>query len=290
MAPYSGIAVITSCMLDDNGRFNASEYERIVQHQIDNGIHMIQGPLIDELVYLAPGEYRLALETLATTAKGKAISIANVCPSPDVNQVIANAKECERCGVDAIKLLTPLYVTPELTQEDLYEYFSAVIKATSLKIVIYNQPGRTLINVTADTLARLCDTFPQLVMVQDDISQLPLIKHKLAGRLAVGVKFPYWVAAHAIGGETFYTRAPYAPRAVRELYDLCEQGDYIGARKMLYSRYDLYNLSTLRPGGKALRLCLEEAGFRAGDSGGLTERITSQVKKVMREHRSTTPV
>lgn len=284
MRSFNGIAMITSCTLDAEGRFNAAEYERIISHQIDNGINMVQGPLIDELVELAPGEYRLALQALARATKGKALSIANICPSPDVNQVITTAKECAECGVDALKILTPLYVTPELTQDDLYIYFSGVIKATDRLIVIYNQPGRTLINVAPDTLARLAETFPQLVMVQDDISQLPPIKRKVGDRLSVGVKFPYWVAAHAIGGEIFYSRAPYAPRAVKELYRLCSEGNYAAARKMFYERYDLYHLSTLRPGGKALRLCLEEAGFNAGDSRGLPEKVHQQITQTIRKH------
>src|SRR5690349_19569783 len=120
MRSFKGVAIITSSTLDAQGRFNAEEYERIIHHQIDNGIDMVQGALIDELVELAPGEYRLSLQALARATKGKALSIANVCPSPDINQVIASAKECEECGIDALKVLTPLYVTPELNQDDLY--------------------------------------------------------------------------------------------------------------------------------------------------------------------------
>ncbi|MBI3043339.1 MAG: dihydrodipicolinate synthase family protein [Betaproteobacteria bacterium] len=284
MKKYEGVATITSCTLDGKGRFNAAEYERIIDHQIANGVKLVQGPLIDELVELAPGEYRLALKVLAKATKGKALSIANVCPSPDINQTIANAKECAECGVDALKILTPLYVTPELTQDDLYTYFSAVIRATSCLVVIYNQPSRTLINVAPETLARLAEAFPQLVMVQDDISQLPAIKRRLGDRLSVGVKFPYWVASHAIGGEVFYSRVPYAPLAMHELYQLCAKSDYLAARKMFYDRYDLYQLSALRPGGKALRLCLKQAGFDAGDSEGLPEKVHQQITQAIGKH------
>lgn len=285
MGQFKGVAVITSCAVNADRQFNAQEYERIVNHQIEAGIPLIQGPLIDELAYLSSGEYRRALEVLARVAKGKALSIANVCPSVDLNRAVESVRECASTGVDCIKLLTPLYITPELTQDDLLRYFKAVIGATDKPVMIYNQPSRTLINLAPDTMARLAEMFPQFVSVHEfDFSQVVAVKNKLGDRISVGVKFPFWISAHVIGCEIFYSRVPYAPKQVQELHALCSKSDYAAARKMFFERYDLYHLSTLRPGAKALRLCLQEVGFEAGDSSGLPEKIREQIKNVIARH------
>lgn len=286
MREFKGVAVITSCAVNAEGRFNPDEYERIVNHQIEAGVPLIQGPLIDELAFLSPGEYLRALRVLAKVCKGRALSIANVCPTVDLNQALESVRECTATGVDCIKLLTPLYISPELTQDDLLTYFKTLIAATDKPVMLYNQRSRTLINVHPDTMARLAETCPQFVSVHEfDYSQVVAAKRKLGDRITIGVKFPDWLSAHVVGCEIFYSRVPYAPKKVHELFVLCAKGDYAAARKMFFDRYDLYHLSTLRPGAKALRRCLQEVGFDAGDSSGLPAKMCEEIKSVIARHQ-----
>ncbi len=85
-------------------------------------------------------------------AKGRAKVIAGT-GNNDTLQTIALTKEAEQCGVDGCLLVVPYYNKP--SQVGLYQHFAAIAKETSLPIMLYNIPGRTGVNMSVDTMARL---------------------------------------------------------------------------------------------------------------------------------------
>ena len=73
----------------------------------------------------------------------------------DTREVIELARDMERVGADGMLSVTPYYNKP--TQEGLYQHFKAIAEATPLPIVLYNVPGRTGVNMSADTTVRLSE-------------------------------------------------------------------------------------------------------------------------------------
>jgi 4-hydroxy-tetrahydrodipicolinate synthase len=83
---------------------------------------------------------------------GKGIVIAGT-GSYDTAESIELTKEAERTGVDGVMLVAPYYNKPP--QEGLYQHFKAIARETSLPVILYNIPGRTGVNIAADTIVRL---------------------------------------------------------------------------------------------------------------------------------------
>lgn len=86
------------------------------------------------------------------------------------------AREAEDLGVDAIAALTPFYISPN--QQELYSHFRAVAEATSLPVLLYNNPARTGVNVAVETVARLGD-IPNVFAIKDSSGNLALFNKYL---------------------------------------------------------------------------------------------------------------
>lgn len=159
-------------------------------------------------------EEKQALFTFAVKhAAGRCKIIAGT-GSNDTAHSIHLTRIAEQCGVDAILLVAPYYNRP--TQEGLYRHFEAIAGATSLPVMLYNVPGRTVISLSAETTLRLaqlpnvvatkeCASLDQvteivagapegfLVYSGDDSAALPAI--------AVGAHGIVSVASHVVGKE-----------------------------------------------------------------------------------------
>lgn len=83
------------------------------------------------------------------------ISVIAGTGSNSTAQAVRSTEKAEEIGVDGALLVTPYYNKP--TQDGLYQHFSAVAKATSLPLILYNIPGRCVINMTASTTAKLAE-------------------------------------------------------------------------------------------------------------------------------------
>src|SRR5690606_42058555 len=97
-------------------------------------------------------EHRLVVQTCAEVAAGMVPVVAGA-GSNTTEEAIGLVKFAEAIGADAALVVTPYYNKP--TQRGLYEHFAAVARATSLPIIIYNIPPRSVIDMTPETMGRL---------------------------------------------------------------------------------------------------------------------------------------
>ena len=124
-------------------------------------------------------------------------------------------KQAEEVGVDAIMLVVPYYNKP--SQEGLYQHFKAIIESTSLPVMLYNIPGRSVINMSVDTIVRLSE-LPNVVAVKEASGNLDAMAEIISNTkedfalysgddgltlpaLAIGADGVVSVASHIIGDE-----------------------------------------------------------------------------------------
>jgi len=152
----------------------------------------------------------------------------------DTRDVIELAKDLERIGVDGILSVTPYYNKP--TQEGLYQHFRAIADATPLKIVLYNVPGRTGVNLEVQTVVRLSE-HPNIVAVKEAsanvVQMCDIVAHTPEDFMLLSGDDPLIVAVMGIGGRGIIcVTSNQAPAECAQIVELCERGDYAGARKL----------------------------------------------------------
>ncbi len=143
-----------------NGEVDVEALENLVEFQIGQGIHgLVPCGTTGETPSMSEAEDRLVIGTVVRVANGRVPIIAGT-GSNSTDMAIKYTKMAEEEGADGSLQVSPYYNKP--TQEGLYRHFVAIAESTSLPIVLYNIPGRTSINISAETTARLAE-IPNIV-------------------------------------------------------------------------------------------------------------------------------
>lgn len=148
-----GITIPIVTPFDDSGKFMEEEYKKLLQYFIDNGVHgVFPFGTSGEFYAFDNGFYRHVLEVTCEYARGKMDIYAganHITPQG----AIELAKIAEEVKVDALSVLTPMFVSQ--TQAELEIYYRKIADATSLPIVIYNNKPKTNVGVAPETIAKL---------------------------------------------------------------------------------------------------------------------------------------
>ncbi|HNW91797.1 MAG TPA: 4-hydroxy-tetrahydrodipicolinate synthase [bacterium] len=166
-----------------DGRICEREYTQLIDWQIRQGISgFVPCGTTGESPTLSHDEHHQIVTLCVRAAKGRVPVIAGT-GSNSTEEAVALTRHAEKAGADAALLVTPYYNKP--TQEGLYLHFKAVAAATRLPIIIYNIPGRSVVDMSIATMARLAQ-IRNIVGVKDATCDLV---RPLRTRLALGPKF-----------------------------------------------------------------------------------------------------
>jgi 4-hydroxy-tetrahydrodipicolinate synthase len=149
-----------------------------------------------------------------------------------------------KAGADCALVVAPYYNKP--TQEGIYRHYKAIHDAVKIPIVIYNIPGRSTINITDDTLARLSE-LPRIVGVKDATGDLARpytlrAKAKKSLQLFSGEDMTS-VAFNASGGQgCISVTSNIMPRLCADVQEACFEGDYKRALALQDTMIDLHNV------------------------------------------------
>ena len=142
-----GTALVTPFKADT--QLDLEAYRKLIRWQLDSGIHfLVPSGTTGESVTLNEEEYRQVIRTCVETAAGSVPVVAGAGTN-NTAQAIHLATIAQQEGADALLAVTPYYNKP--TQEGLVLHFSKIAESISLPVVLYNVPGRTIINITAET-------------------------------------------------------------------------------------------------------------------------------------------
>ena len=150
--------------MKENGSVDTSVFQKFVDWQIKQGTHgLVPVGTTGESPTLTHDEHKLVVE-LCVEAAEKRVPVIAGAGSNNTVEAIGFMQHAEKVGADAALVLTPYYNKP--SQEGLYQHFKAIHDSADLPIVIYNIPGRSVVDMSVETMARLFE-LPRIVGVKD---------------------------------------------------------------------------------------------------------------------------
>ncbi len=146
----SNVALVTPFK---NNKLDEETYIRLINFHLENGTNgLVPAGTTGESPTLSHDEHEKVIELCINEANGKIPVIAGT-GSNSTEEAISLTKHAEKAGADGALVVTPYYNKP--TQEGLYQHYKSINDNTSLPIIIYNIPGRCVIDMSVDTMARL---------------------------------------------------------------------------------------------------------------------------------------
>jgi 4-hydroxy-tetrahydrodipicolinate synthase len=238
-----GIALVTPFTTD--GEVDYKSLKKLVEYQIDNGADFLCIlATTGEAPCLTKEEKDKITELVKEVNKGR-IKILKYCGGNNTRAVVDEIKNTDWSGIDGILSICPYYNKP--SQEGLYQHFKAISQASPLPIVLYNVPGRTGVNMKAETTVRLARDFDNIVAIKEASGSLEqvddIIKHKpdnfdvISGDDALTFSM---VASGAAGVISVIGNA--LPKQFSRMIRLEFKGEYEPARKIHHMFTDLYSL------------------------------------------------
>ena len=162
-----------------NNKLDVEAYIRLINFQIDNGTNgLIPACTTGDSPTLSHEEHQHVIELCIQERTGKNPIIAGT-GSNSTEEAISLTTHAEKVGADAALIVTPYYNKP--TQEGLYQHYKAINDKCGIPILIYNIPGRSVIDMSVDTMARLFE-LKNIIGVKDatgDLSRVDKQKSKM---------------------------------------------------------------------------------------------------------------
>ena len=238
-----GIALITPFTLD--GKVDYKSLKRLLEYQLANGADFLCIlATTGEAPCLTAQEKDELTAFIKDIVRGR-IPILKYCGGNNTAAVVEEIKTTNWTGIDGILSICPYYNKP--SQEGLYQHFKAIAEVSPLPIVLYNVPGRTGINMKAETTVKLARDFSNIIAVKEASGSLEqvdeIIKNKpdhfdvISGDDALTFSM---IASGAAGVISVIGNA--LPREFSRMIRLEFKGEYEPARKIHHMFTELYSL------------------------------------------------
>ena len=217
-----------------DGAFDAPAFKRLVEWQIDEGTSaLVPCGTTGESPTLGFDEHYQVIDACIAAAAGRVPVIAG-CGSNDTATAIRHMRHAQAAGAAAALVVAPYYNRP--TQDGLLAHFKALADASDLPIVVYNVPGRTVTDISAETMCKLAE-IPSVVAIKDASGDLARVTVHRAG---AGADFcqlsgndDLWLPHAVLGGVgCISVTANVAPRLCADFAAACAAGDWAGALAM----------------------------------------------------------
>lgn len=215
MVNFGRVSTAMVTPFDKKGHIDFAKTTQLVNYLIENGTDsLVIAGTTGESPTLSKEE-KIALFAHVVKVVEKRIPVIAGTGSNNTYASAELTKKAEQLGVDAIMVVAPYYNKPN--QEGLYQHFKAVAESTSLPVMIYNIPGRSVVNIQSETVIRLSQ-IPNIVAVKEASGDLSAMTHIIANTdedfhlysgddgltipvLSIGGAGIVSVASHVIGNE-----------------------------------------------------------------------------------------
>ncbi len=163
---------------DSEGAFDEKAFRAFVNWQIEEGTKgLVPVGTTGETPTLSHDEHKRVIEVCIEVAAGRVPVIAGAGSNNTV-EAIELAQHAEKAGADAVLVVTPYYNKPN--QRGLYEHFSRVARSISIPLIIYNIPGRSVIDMTPETMGALVRDHKNIVGVKDATGKIERVSEQRA--------------------------------------------------------------------------------------------------------------
>jgi len=217
-----------------NGSVDEKAFRDIVDWQISEGTNgLVPVGTTGESPTLSHDEHKQVVEWCVDQADGRVPVIAG-SGSNSTAEAVELSRHAEEAGADAVLIVTPYYNKP--TQEGLYQHYKAINDAIGIPIIIYNIPGRSIVDMSVETMARLYE-LKNIAGVKDATANMARVSQQ---RAAMGPDFNQ-LSGEDITALGFMVHGGHgcisvtsnvAPRLCAEFQTACLKGDFAGALKL----------------------------------------------------------
>lgn len=257
-----GVALITPFKGDGSVDYDA--LIKLVDYQIQNNTdYLVVLGTTAETPTLTESEKNKIVELVIDRVNGRIPLVLGVGGN-NTQAIVDRLKNEDFTGIDAILSVVPYYNKP--SQEGIYQHYKAISEASRLPIILYNVPGRTGINMTAEATLRIANEFKNVVAIKEasgDMNQMDeIIKHKpelfdvISGD--DGITFPL-ITLGAIGVISVIGNA--FPREFSRMVRLALHGDYASALAIHHSFGELFNLLFVDGNPAGVKCMLHMMGY-----------------------------
>ena len=272
-----------------DGAVDEEAFVALVERQIAGGVHgLVPAGTTGESATLSHDEHRRVVELCVTTAAGRVPVIAGA-GSNSTAEAIELTRHAKAVGADAVLMVTGYYNRP--SQEGVYRHYAAVDAAVDMPVLVYNVPGRTMIDVSNETMERLA-RLEHIVGVKDATADVARASFQ---RLMCGEDWvllsgddPTALGYMAHGGHgCISVTANVAPAACAAFYNACLKGDFEAARGLQDRLIRLHKALFLDASPAPTKFALAELGLCSEEArlpiGPCADAVKPAIRDAMRE-------
>ena len=236
----TGIAIVTPFL--ERGGVDFIGLEKILNHIIEGGVdYIVVLGTTGESVVLSADEKKAVTNFVNETVDGRKPLVIGIGGNNTCN-VTDTIKTTDLHGYDAILSVSPYYNKP--TQDGIYQHYKAISAASPKPIILYNVPGRTSSNMSAETTIRLAHDFDNIIGVKEasgDMNQImKIIKYKPEGFLVISGDDGLTLPMIYMGADGVISVVGQAyPKEFSDMVRYALEGNQIVANKLHYQLLDL---------------------------------------------------
>lgn len=172
------VAIVTP--FNENGSIDFEAYERLVKRQLEGGTNaIVVAGTTGESAALSENEYADLIRFTVKQVNGEVPVIVG-SGSNVTQRAIQHSTVAKREGADGLLILNPYYNKP--TEEGIFRHFKAIANSVDLPIILYNVPGRTGSNMSAELILKIANTLPNIIGVKEASGDLNQVMEIIANR------------------------------------------------------------------------------------------------------------
>ena len=249
-----GIALITPFTSDGSVDYNA--LKRIIDYQLDNGADFLCILATTGETPCLTKDEKSAIKTLVVNRVKGRVPILMGCGGNNTRAVVEEIRETDWLGVSGVLSVCPYYNKP--SQEGLYRHFKAIAEASPLPVVLYNVPGRTGINLKAETTVRLAEDCENIIAIKEAGGSLEQVDEIIKNKPA---RFDVISGDDALTFPMIAVIGNALPKEFSRMIRLEFNGEYEAARKIHHRFTELYSLLFVDGNPAGVKALLHEMGM-----------------------------
>lgn len=262
---FEGIATALITPFKDDGSVDEEGLRRLVDFQEENGANvLVPCGSTGESATLSHEEHVRVISIVLDQAK-KARVLAGA-GSNSTSEAIFLSKSAQDLGADGVLSISPYYIKP--TQEGIFQHYKAISEAIDIPVVVYNVPGRTGSNITAETTLKLAK-LPGIRAIKEASGNMTQIMSILANRPRDfevlsgddGLAFP--MIAMGCDG-VISVASNCCPKTMKQMIDYCMRERYIDARAIHFQMMPLFKDLFLESNPIPIKYVMKKIGFGNG--------------------------
>ncbi|WP_027408741.1 4-hydroxy-tetrahydrodipicolinate synthase [Anoxybacteroides tepidamans] len=266
MVSFGKVVTAMVTPFNNKGNIDFDKTTQLVNYLLENGTDsLVVAGTTGESPTLTTEEKLALFRHVVSVVKGRVPVIAGT-GSNNTRASIDLTKKAEEIGVDAVMIVAPYYNKPN--QEGIYQHFKAIAESTELPVMVYNIPGRSVINIAVDTIVRLAE-IPNIVALKDAGGNLDAMTEVIARTgddfllysgddgltlpvMAIGGAGIVSVASHVIGNE------------MQEMIKAFEAGEHTKAAKLHQKLLPIMKGLFAAPSPAPVKTALQMKGLDVG--------------------------